>query len=63
MLQVVNYLWHDLTSAITSFPSAPSDVSTFIYDPDTGNYFDPISGVYYDPNTQVSVRTYVFNLV
>ncbi|KAM3849088.1 RNA-binding protein 6 isoform 2-T3 [Vipera latastei] len=29
-----------------------SDVSTFIYDPDTGNYFDPISGVYYDPNTQ-----------
>lgn len=28
-------------------------MSTFIYDPDTGNYFDPISGVYYDPNTQV----------
>ncbi|KAF7249746.1 RNA-binding protein 6 [Varanus komodoensis] len=32
-----------------------SDVSTFIYDPDTGNYFDPISGVYYDPNTQREV--------
>uniref|UniRef100_A0A2D4NCW8 G-patch domain-containing protein n=1 Tax=Micrurus spixii TaxID=129469 RepID=A0A2D4NCW8_9SAUR len=29
-----------------------SDMSTFIYDPDTGNYFDPISGVYYDSNTQ-----------
>lgn len=29
-----------------------SDMSTFIYDPDTGNYFDPVSGVYYDPNTQ-----------
>ncbi|XP_048347528.1 RNA-binding protein 6 isoform X2 [Sphaerodactylus townsendi] len=29
-----------------------SDMSTFIYDPDTGNYFDPISGIYYDPNTQ-----------
>ncbi|ETE68430.1 RNA-binding protein 5-B [Ophiophagus hannah] len=27
-------------------------MSTFIYDPDTGNYFDPISGVYYDSNTQ-----------
>ncbi|KAG8128359.1 hypothetical protein E2320_015281, partial [Naja naja] len=31
---------------------ASSDMSTFIYDPDTGNYFDPISGVYYDSNTQ-----------
>ncbi|XP_070594952.1 RNA-binding protein 6 isoform X2 [Erythrolamprus reginae] len=29
-----------------------SDMSTFIYDPETGNYFDPISGVYYDSNTQ-----------
>ncbi|XP_028574465.2 RNA-binding protein 6 isoform X1 [Podarcis muralis] len=32
-----------------------SDVSTFIYDPDTGNYFDPITGIYYDPNTQRDV--------
>ncbi|XP_061473769.1 RNA-binding protein 6 isoform X2 [Rhineura floridana] len=32
-----------------------SDVSTFIYDPDTGNYFDPITGMYYDPNTQREV--------
>uniref|UniRef100_A0A8D0G6F6 RNA binding motif protein 6 n=1 Tax=Sphenodon punctatus TaxID=8508 RepID=A0A8D0G6F6_SPHPU len=31
---------------------SPSDVSTYIYDPDTGNYFDPIAGVYYDPNSQ-----------
>ncbi|KAJ7316659.1 hypothetical protein JRQ81_002821 [Phrynocephalus forsythii] len=35
--------------------SSSSDVSTFIYDPDTGNYFDPITGVYYDPNTQREV--------
>ncbi|XP_053149785.1 RNA-binding protein 6 isoform X2 [Hemicordylus capensis] len=32
-----------------------SDMSTFIYDPETGNYFDPVSGVYYDTNTQREV--------
>ncbi|XP_075795669.1 RNA-binding protein 6 isoform X2 [Pelodiscus sinensis] len=34
---------------------SPSDVSTFIYDPDTGNYYDPIAGLYYDPRTQKEV--------
>ncbi|XP_039403741.1 RNA-binding protein 6 isoform X1 [Mauremys reevesii] len=34
---------------------SPSDVSTFIYDPDTGNYYDPIAGLYYDPKTQKQV--------
>ncbi|NWR37976.1 RBM6 protein, partial [Tachuris rubrigastra] len=32
---------------------SPSDVSTYIYDPETGNYYDPIAGTYYDPRTQV----------
>ncbi|KAJ7424748.1 RNA-binding protein 6 [Willisornis vidua] len=31
---------------------SPSDVSTYIYDPETGNYYDPIAGTYYDPRTQ-----------
>lgn len=31
-------------------------MSTFIYDPETGNYYDPIAGLYYDPKTQVSMR-------
>ncbi|NWZ12295.1 RBM6 protein, partial [Agelaius phoeniceus] len=34
---------------------SPSDVSTYIYDPDTGNYYDPIAGTYYDPRTQREV--------
>uniref|UniRef100_A0A8B9CR29 RNA binding motif protein 6 n=1 Tax=Anser brachyrhynchus TaxID=132585 RepID=A0A8B9CR29_9AVES len=38
----------------SSLHSAPSDVSTYIYDPETGNYYDPIAGTYYDPRTQVS---------
>lgn len=29
-------------------------MSTYIYDPETGNYYDPIAGTYYDPRTQVS---------
>ncbi|NWI96612.1 RBM6 protein, partial [Pitta sordida] len=34
---------------------SPSDVSTYIYDPETGNYYDPIAGTYYDPRTQREV--------
>ncbi|NXA97104.1 RBM6 protein, partial [Melanocharis versteri] len=34
---------------------SPSDVSTYIYDPDTGNYYNPIAGTYYDPRTQREV--------
>ncbi|NXI54564.1 RBM6 protein, partial [Chloroceryle aenea] len=34
---------------------SPSDVSTYIYDPETGNYYDPIAGTYYDPRTQRDV--------
>ncbi|XP_019360676.1 PREDICTED: RNA-binding protein 6 isoform X2 [Gavialis gangeticus] len=34
---------------------SPSDMSTFIYDPETGNYYDPIAGLYYDPKTQKQV--------
>ncbi|XP_074862114.1 RNA-binding protein 6 isoform X2 [Carettochelys insculpta] len=34
---------------------SPSDVSTFIYDPETGNYYDPIAEVYYDPKNQKQV--------
>lgn len=42
------------TDVNSSLHSAPSDVSTYIYDPETGNYYDPIAGTYYDPRTQVS---------
>ncbi|NWW97389.1 RBM6 protein, partial [Caloenas nicobarica] len=34
---------------------SPSDVSTYIYDPETGNYYDPIADTYYDPRTQREV--------
>lgn len=30
-------------------------MSTYIYDPETGNYYDPIADTYYDPRTQVGV--------
>ncbi|KFO90116.1 RNA-binding protein 6 [Buceros rhinoceros silvestris] len=39
----------------TSRAQSPSDVSTYIYDPETGNYYDPIAGTYYDPRTQREV--------
>ncbi|KFP72809.1 RNA-binding protein 6, partial [Acanthisitta chloris] len=34
---------------------SPSDMSTYIYDPDTGKYYNPIAGTYYDPRTQREV--------